>query len=92
MILTLLSYFSGDRFAVAPVSNSANRTEQVYQQKISRWAKGREKVQHAATNHATWLSGLCEELKEYGAKYTRVEGEAEDASGGAQFVQEEEED
>uniref|UniRef100_H3GY19 WW domain-containing protein n=1 Tax=Phytophthora ramorum TaxID=164328 RepID=H3GY19_PHYRM len=31
----------GDRFAVTP--SSASRTEQVFQQKISRWAKGREK-------------------------------------------------
>ncbi|GMF35952.1 unnamed protein product [Phytophthora lilii] len=70
----------------------ANRTEQVYQQKLSRWAKGREKVQHAATTHATWLSGLCEELKEYGAKYTRVEGEIDSTSGETQLIQDEHED
>ncbi|KAF1791569.1 hypothetical protein GQ600_15831 [Phytophthora cactorum] len=62
------------RFEIAPGTPGASHADQVYQQKISRWAKGREKVQHAATNHATWLSGLCEELKEYGAKYTRVDG------------------
>ncbi|OWZ22218.1 Viral Atype inclusion protein [Phytophthora megakarya] len=67
---------------VAPMS-SASHNNQVYQQKISRWARGREKVQHAATNHATWLSGLCEELKEYEAKYTRVDGEED--NNGAQF-------
>ncbi|KAE8886998.1 hypothetical protein PF005_g11562 [Phytophthora fragariae] len=77
----------GDRFAVAPTPSSASRTEQVYQQKISRWAKGREKVQHAATSHATWLSGLCEELKEYGAKYTRVEGEAHGSDDEGHFTQ-----
>jgi hypothetical protein len=59
----------------------------VYQQKISRWARGREKVQHAATNHATWLSGLCEEMKEYGATYSRAEGGLDSA---VQFVQDEE--
>ncbi|KAL4173264.1 hypothetical protein KRP22_008417 [Phytophthora ramorum] len=72
----------GDRFAVTP--SSASRTEQVFQQKISRWAKGREKVQHAATSHATWLSGLCEELKEYGAKYSRAEGDTDGAAEGAE--------
>ncbi|KAL3660141.1 hypothetical protein V7S43_014674 [Phytophthora oleae] len=72
----------GDRFS--PFSASGSRTDQVCQQKISRWAKGREKVQHAATSHATWLSGLCEELKEYGAKYTRVEGESD---RGVRFIQ-----
>ncbi|KAG6579994.1 WW domain [Phytophthora cinnamomi] len=79
----------GDRFAVAPAPGSGSRAEQVYQQKISRWAKGREKVQHAATTHATWLSGLCEELKEYGAKYTRVEGDYAGSDGGGQLTQEE---
>ncbi|ETO83221.1 hypothetical protein F444_02729 [Phytophthora nicotianae P1976] len=74
------------RFEIAPLASSASHADQVYQQKISRWAKGREKVQHAANNHATWLSGLCKELKEYGAKYTR---EVEDTSG-AQYAQEEE--
>ncbi|KAG7385500.1 hypothetical protein PHYPSEUDO_001450 [Phytophthora pseudosyringae] len=78
----------GDRFAPSS-SSSATRTEQVCQQKISRWAKGREKVQHAATNHATWLAGLCEELNEYGAKYTRVEGGSEDTSARVQFAHEE---
>ncbi|KAF4139971.1 WW domain-containing protein [Phytophthora infestans] len=76
------------RFEIAPISSSACHADQVYQQRISRWAKGREKVQHAATNHASWLSSLCEELKEYGAKYTRVDRESEDTRGGAQFAQE----
>ncbi|KAG2761789.1 hypothetical protein PC129_g18370 [Phytophthora cactorum] len=80
------------RFEIAPGTPGASHADQVYQQKISRWAKGREKVQHAATNHATWLSGLCEELKEYGAKYTRVDGESEDTCGGARFAQQEGED
>jgi uncharacterized protein (DUF2342 family) len=39
----------------------------VYQRQISQWAKDREKVHHAASKHASWLSGLCEELKEYSA-------------------------
>ncbi|KAK1929435.1 Centrosomal protein [Phytophthora citrophthora] len=77
----------GDRSL--PFSSNGSRTDQVCQQKISRWAKGREKVQHAATSHATWLSGLCEELKEYGAKYTRVEGESDP---GVRFIQQQQEE
>ncbi|KAF1334482.1 hypothetical protein FI667_g2039, partial [Globisporangium splendens] len=41
----------------------------MFQRQISRWTKDREKVQHAATKHANWLSEMCQELKEYGAKY-----------------------
>ncbi|KAG1690958.1 hypothetical protein DVH05_027417 [Phytophthora capsici] len=77
----------GDRSL--PFGSSGSRTDQVCQQKISRWAKGREKVQHAATSHATWLSGLCEELKEYGAKYTRLEGESD---AGVRFIQQQQEE
>lgn len=50
----------------------AERTA-VYQRQISQWARDREKVHHAASRHASWLSGLCEELKEYSAsRHDRV--------------------
>ncbi|RLN91215.1 hypothetical protein BBJ28_00018105 [Nothophytophthora sp. Chile5] len=43
------------------------------QEEVDLLAKAR--TLQAATTHATWLSGLCEELKEYGSKYNREEGE-----------------
>lgn len=49
---------------------------EMFQRQISRWAKDREKVQHAATKHASWLTGMCQELKEYGAKYKHDDGAA----------------
>lgn len=39
----------------------------VYQRQISKWAQDREKVHNAASRHASWLSGLCDEVKEYSA-------------------------
>lgn len=56
---------------------------ELVQRQISRWAKDREKVQHAATRHASWLSGMCAELKEYGAKYKQDGDERRDAEAAA---------
>ncbi|KAL7681313.1 putative WW domain-containing protein [Plasmopara halstedii] len=61
-------------------ARSAAHAELIFNQNISRWAKGREKVKRAATNHATWLSRLCDELNEYGAKYTQTMVESKDVS------------
>uniref|UniRef100_K3WV85 WW domain-containing protein n=1 Tax=Globisporangium ultimum (strain ATCC 200006 / CBS 805.95 / DAOM BR144) TaxID=431595 RepID=K3WV85_GLOUD len=52
----------------------------MFQRQISRWAKDREKVQHAATKHASWLSEMCQELKEYGAKYKDNEAARDSAA------------
>jgi hypothetical protein len=41
----------------------------IIQRQISRWVTGREKARHAATKHASWLTSLSHELKEYGEKY-----------------------
>lgn len=51
-----------------------------FQRQISRWAKDRERVQHAATRHAHWLTGMCEELRRYGAQYSQDAEERRDAA------------
>lgn len=51
-----------------------------FQRQISRWAKDRERVQHAATRHASWLNGMCEELRRYGARYSQDAEERREAA------------
>lgn len=75
-------------------SNNERVPERVdtFQRQISRWAKDREKVQHAATKHASWLAGMCEELKEYGAKYKQDDAERREAEAAITLLDEEEHD
>lgn len=63
-----------------------------FHRQISRWAKDREKVQHAATKHASWLAGMCEELKEYGAKYKQDGTERREAEAAITLLEEDEHD
>lgn len=74
------------------VNNNERVPERVdtFQRQISRWAKDREKVQHAATKHASWLAGMCEELKEYGAKYKQDGVERREAETAITLLDEDE--
>ncbi|GLD98569.1 hypothetical protein PINS_up007267 [Pythium insidiosum] len=55
-----------------PSTSRARVTDDVVQRQISRWAKSREQASHAATRQASWLSDLCQEVRDYGRAATNV--------------------